>query len=432
MRPTFGWRDVASAGRVAVWGLGVEGHANVRRLEADGVSPVLVDDAPSGAGVIATSDGGLDLLSECDVVVKTPGISRYRDDVQALEASGVPVVGGLGLWLNETDPATVICITGTKGKSTTASVAGHLARGLGVRCFVGGNIGMPPYDPDVTQAVDLWIIEVSSYQATDVAITPPVVGVTSLHADHLDWHRTVDAYYRDKLSLTSQAGARLTVSGEDAELRRREALLGPTVRWVDAESAAPWWRQLGLVGRHNAVNAAVAATLLEEAGVPGADDHDTLARAAAGFTGLESRLQLVATVGGVEFFDDSLSTNVLPTVAAIDAFADRRVAVILGGYDRGIDYAPLAEFLAARGEPTLAATIPDSGDRIADAIEAAAPATVEVARCGDLDVAVARAHAWAQPSGVVLLSPAAPSFGRFRDYRARAAAFLAAARSCGS
>lgn len=430
MRPTFGWRDVASAGRVAVWGLGVEGHANVRRLAAEGIEPAMVDDVPSEPGVVSTSDGGLELLAACDVVVKTPGISRYRDDVQALEASGVPVVGGLGLWLNDTDPARVICVTGTKGKSTTVSVAGHLARGLGVRCFVGGNIGMPPYDPDVAEDADLWVIEVSSYQATDVAVTPPVVGVTSLHADHLDWHRTVDAYYRDKLSLTSQPGGRVTVAGEDAELRRHDALLGPTVRWVDADAAGSWWLKLGLVGRHNAVNAAVAAALLQEAGVPGADDHEALAAAAAGFAGLQSRLQLVATVGGVEFFDDSLSTNVLPTVAAVEAFPDSRLAVILGGYDRGIDYSPLAEFLATRDKPTLAATIPDNGGRIADALEAAPSTNVEVARCRDLSDAVVRAHAWAKPSGVVLLSPAAPSFGQFRDYRERAAAFLSAAKSC--
>jgi UDP-N-acetylmuramoylalanine--D-glutamate ligase len=431
MRPHFGWRNLPRLfQRVGVWGLGVEGRANVRRLKALHIEPVLVDDDPLDDQVVATARGGLELLARCDVVVKTPWISRYRDDVASLEAGGVPVVGGLGLWLNDAELGKVICVTGTKGKSTTVSIAGHLARGLGVNCFVGGNIGTPPYDPDVPADVELWVIEVSSYQATDVAKASPVVGVTSLHPDHVDWHRSVDAYYADKLSLTSQPGARLTVCGEDKELRARRSLLGPEVRWVDAPEAMPWFAELGLVGRHNAVNAALAAALLFEAGIVAAADEERLAAAAGGFPGLKSRLQRVATVGGVEFFDDSLSTNVLPAMAAVDAFAGHRVALILGGFDRGIDYQPLAAHLARREEATLALTVPANGDRIAAAIEAVRAPNAEVVRCADLETAVTRAFDWARPDGVVLLSPAAPSFGRFRNYQDRSAAFVRLALTC--
>jgi UDP-N-acetylmuramoylalanine--D-glutamate ligase len=199
---------------------------------------------------------------------------------------------------------------------------------------------------------------------------------------------------------------------------------------VAAEEAAGWWAGLGLLGRHNAVNAAVAAAALAEAGVEGATDEAALADAARGFVGLDSRLRRVATVGSVEFFDDSLSTNVLPTVAAVDAFAGRRVAVLLGGFDRGIDYRPLGEYLSGRPAPTLALTLPASGDRIAKVLDATPGPTLEVVRCGDLDEAVALAFTWCRPDGVVLLSPAAPSFGQYRDYRERAAAFAAAAARC--
>lgn len=426
MRPTFSWRDVGRFERIGVWGLGVEGEANRRRLAQLGLEALLVDDRPQESDVAATGEGGLDLLRSCDLVIKTPGISRYREDVIALEARGIPVVGGLGLWLNEMDASKVICVTGTKGKSTTVSIAGHLARGLGIDCFVGGNIGAPPYDPVVPTGFDLWLIETSSYQATDLGVTPPVVGVTSLNPDHLDWHRSVDAYYRDKLSLTSQPGARLTVCGDDDRLRSRRSLLGPDVRWVTAAEGESWAGALGLVGRHNTTNAAVAAAVLAEAGVPGADDPDLLAQAARDFPLLESRLRLVATVGNVEFYDDSLSTNVLPTVAAVDAFPDRPVAVLVGGFDRGIDYGPLAEHLAVRAAPTLALTLPDCGGRIADAIRATSPSGVEVVACEDVDEAVRRGFGWMDSRsapGVVLLSPAAPSFGRFGDYRERARAF---------
>jgi len=132
----------------------------------------------------------------------------------------------------------------------------------------------------------------------------------------------------------------------------------------------------------------------------------------------------------VLFVDDSLSTNVLPTLAAMDAFPGRRVALIAGGHDRGIDYQPLAAGLATRDAPTLVLAVPDSGPRIQAVIEAAGPGQVEVTACGDLAAAVERGYRWARPDGVVLLSPAAPSFGRFRDYRDRGEAFARAMRAC--
>jgi len=429
-RPKLSWSDLPAA-RVAVWGLGREGHASVRKLRALGVEPVLVDDHPADRGVLATGDGGLAALEGCDVVVKTPGLSRYRPEVARLEALGIPVVGGLGLWLAGQDLQRVLCVTGTKGKSTTASVAGHLLSGLGYRCLVGGNIGVVPYDPAEDTGFDYWVIEVSSYQATDLPCTPPVTAVTSLHPDHLDWHGGVDRYYRDKLSMCSQPGAGLTVANGDSEvLRQREELLGPRVEWVsqDDEPGAGWMAPLGLLGRHNRRNALIARRCLAALGVPEAGDDQAMRAAAAGYHPLPSRLTPIGTVAGVTFVDDSLSTNVLPTLAALDAFPGSRIALIVGGHDRGIGYAPLAAGLAARDAPTYVLTLPDSGPRIRAEIERAAPG-VSVADCPGLDEAVTAGFRWARPDGVVLLSPAAPSFGRFRDYRDRSEAFAHAVRA---
>jgi UDP-N-acetylmuramoylalanine--D-glutamate ligase len=204
-------------------------------------------------------------------------------------------------------------------------------------------------------------------------------------------------------------------------------LLGPKVRWVpdDRSPAGAWSDGLGLAGAHNRVNAEIARAVLELLGVDRARDEAALREAVRGFEPLPSRLTLVGNVDGVDFVDDSLSTNVLPTLAAVDAFAGRRIALIVGGEDRGIDYEPLATGLAARAAPLLVLTIPDSGARIASAIGDRA----EVRRCDDLGEAVRHAFAWAKPDGVVLLSPAAPSFGRFHDYRDRAEAFTAAMRA---
>jgi UDP-N-acetylmuramoylalanine-D-glutamate ligase len=195
---------------------------------------------------------------------------------------------------------------------------------------------------------------------------------------------------------------------------------------------------LGLLGTHNRRNALIARACLAALGVPQAADEDALRQAAGSFEHLASRLQPVGTVGGVMFVDDSLSTNVLPTLAAIDAFPGRRVALIVGGQDRGIDYGPLAAGLMPRDASTLVLTLPDSGPRIQAAIEAGIEADVEaggrgtlqVRACDDLDAAVRAGFGWARPDGIVLLSPAAPSFGVFRNYRDRGEAFARAMKAC--
>lgn len=438
MLPRLRWTDLPGR-RVGVWGLGVEGRAALRKLATLGIQPVLVDDRPlepavDGVDVLRTEDGGWDALNSCDVVLAGPGISRYRSEVLTLTERGVAVVGGLALWLEEAAGDRVVCVTGTKGKSTTVAIAGALLEGLGYRVFTGGNIGRPPFDPDTPGDFDFWVIEVSSFQAVSLTCAPRIVAVTSMHPDHLDWHGDVETYYRDKLSLCRRPGSRLTVaSAEDALLPRYAKLLGPEVRWVRREGDVPQWIEaMGLIGRHNQVNALIARECVEALGAEGAGDPAVLAKAVSGFRPLESRLRPVGRLHGVELVDDSLSTNVLSTLAALSAFPDRRVAVLVGGLDRGIDYSELAEYLRTCAEPRLVLTIPDSGGRIAHVLRNGnLPAHVEVGGPAPFEESVARAVEWARPDGVVLLSPAAPSFGRFRDYRERAERFLTVARELG-
>jgi UDP-N-acetylmuramoylalanine--D-glutamate ligase len=415
MHRPISWSALADAS-VGVWGLGVEGQASIRRLRSMGRDAVLVDDAPAtpaldGVGVLATGGGGLDALTRCDVVVKSPGISRYRPEVAQLEEAGVTVCGGLGLFMAEADPTRVACITGTKGKSTTTALAVHLLTGLGVRARAGGNIGLPPWDPAGGPAPDYWIVETSSFQVPDLQNGPAVVAVTSLSPDHLDWHGTVERYYADKLSLCTKPGVTLALAaGDDDQLRAQSELLGPHLRWVDStevERDTRWSAALGLTGPHNARNASVARAVLEGLGIPGASDEDRLARAAQGFDGLPSRCRSLGSVGTVEFVDDGLSTNVLPAQAALQAFADRPVALLVGGHDRGLDYAPLGRTLAARTAPTLVVTMPDNGPRIGQAVRDTTDGQVEVRDASSLGAAVEAAFDWAPAGAVVLLSPAA-------------------------
>jgi UDP-N-acetylmuramoylalanine--D-glutamate ligase len=442
MRRPISWSALADAS-VAVWGLGVEGYASLRRLRSLGCEPVLVDDAPDGPAlgglrVFRTASEGLDAMLRCDVVVKSPGISRYRAEVDRLEAASVAVCGGLGLFMEEADPAAVVCITGTKGKSTTTALVVHLLTRLGYDARAGGNIGRPPWDPSPDPPPRYWIVETSSFQVPDLDRGPQVVAVTSLSPDHLDWHGTVDRYYADKLSLCTKPGVHLAVvDGTDVELRARADQLGPHLRWVDQSEVtrdAAWADRLGLPGPHNARNASLARAALAGLGIAEAEDDEALAEAARDFAPLPSRCRSLGSVGTVEFVDDGLSTNVLPTRAALAAFADRPVALLVGGHDRGIDYTPLARSLADRGAPTLVVTMPDNGRRIGRSLRGDGAEQVEVTDADDLDHAVEVAFGWAAAAGpraTVLLSPAAPSFGRFADYRERSAAFAAAAARCG-
>ena len=451
MRPLISWSALTSAS-VGIWGLGVEGTASLHRLQSMGIEPVLVDDHPasspdkggpasgremaSGREVLTTGAGGLAALLACDVVIKSPGISRYRPEVGQLERAGVAVRSGLGLWLEDVPLAHVVCITGSKGKSTTSAIAGHLLTGLGYRAAVGGNIGRPPWEPTPGPPPDYWVIETSSYQIPDLTNGPPVVAVTALSPDHLDWHGSVERYYTDKLSLCTKPGVAMAIAdGSNAILRAHAAALGPHVEWVDADNpefAGPWIDALGLPGVHNVRNAAIARAVLLALGVVEAGDEARLSAAAAGFAGLPSRCRSLGHIGLVEFVDDSLSTNVLPTQAALEAYGDRPVALLVGGHDRGLDYSALGRTVADRPVSTLVVTMPDNGPRIGSAIRQVAGERVDVVDADGLDEAVAVAYAWAREGGVVLLSPAAPSFGRFADYQARARAFAEAVRNCGT
>ena len=268
-----------------------------------------------------------------------------------------------------------------------------------------------------------------------------MVAVTSLHPDHLTWHAgDIETYYADKLSLCTLPGADLTVAnGDSPELRPRRASCsarGSSGSRVEAAPADDWTAGSACSAPTTSATRSSPGPASVALGVDGAADDDALGRAPRpASSASRAACGRSATVDGVLFVDDSLSTNVLPTLAAVDAFPGRRVAVIVGGQDRGIDYGPLVSGLAARPAPTLVViTESEAAPRMRaafDAFAAFAPAPdgddhIDVVELPDLDAAARVGRDWAQPDGVVLLSPAAPSFDRFRDYRHRAETFAAA------
>lgn len=437
-----GWADLAGR-RVGVWGLGVEGAATVRRLLIVGTVPVLVDDAASepveGLAVLPWADGGSEALLDCDVVVASPGVSRYGSGVRGLRAAGVAVTGGLALWLGEAPAGRVVAVTGSKGKSTTSAVTAHLLRATGRTATVVGNFGVAPYDPALQgPEPDVWVVEVSSYQAHDVRRVPGPVGVTALHPDHLPWHDgSVDTYYRDKLSLATAEGVTAVVANGDSDQLREAAeagLLGPDPAWLrvaDAEGR-PWAGRFG-PGDHNRRNALIARELVNRLGIPGLATEEEVDAASRGYEPLAHRLQEVRVHDGVTFVDDSLSTNVLSAIAAAQAYPHRRLALIVGGADRGIDYTDLGRYLAGRRTSTLVLAVPDNAASVVAGIAAGqAGPLVQVRSVGSVEEAVHAGAVWARPDGVVLLSPAAASFGVFRDYAHRAQVFADAVAALGA
>ncbi|WP_217913047.1 UDP-N-acetylmuramoyl-L-alanine--D-glutamate ligase [Miltoncostaea marina] len=429
--------------RVGVWGLGREGRAVVRAVaeRLPGTPLTLVDEG--GAGGEGVLDDPAALLG-CDVVVRSPGISRYRPEVARLAAAGVTLTTGTNLWFGEHPDARAIGVTGTKGKSTTSALIAHLAAAAGLRVRLGGNIGVPLVElaGEDEADVDLWVLELSSFQTSDLDASPPVGVLLNLHREHTDWHGTPERYREDKLALFAhRPGMTSVANAADPGVRAVAARL-PNPRWFrspegfDAgpegvtRAGRPLAPRAGiaLMGEHNLDNVCAALAALEAAGVP----TDGLAGALATFRPLAHRLEPVAERGGVLWVDDSIATIPEATVAAARALAPRPVVLLVGGRDRGQDYAPLAAYAAAGDAVAGIVGLPGNGARALERVAAEPPAgrggPVPVAMADDLADAVARAAAMAPAGGAVLLSPGAPTGDDFRDFAARGDAFAALVR----
>jgi UDP-N-acetylmuramoylalanine--D-glutamate ligase len=429
-RPT-GFADLAGK-RVGIFGYGVEGRAAAARLR-DVADLVIVDDADGvDDEVLVTTHGGLAALAACDVVLKSPGIPRRRDDVLALEGNGVTVTSALNLWLHDTDLDRVVAVTGTKGKSTTTSLITFCLECLGQQAQRLGNIGQPPYDPGVDTSEGWLVLEVSSFQVVDLDLAPRVVVVTSLGEDHVDWHGSLEQYRHDKLSLTRRSGEHLTLVADNATLHEHAPQIGGTLVYVTSDPTS-LAASLGLIGEHNDSNVALA--LAAAAALTG-QSIDVVRAAvesrASSFTPLRGRLTFVASEGAgtstIRYIDDGLATSVLPTLAALEVFDDEPLVLIAGGFDRGVDYAELAEALVARNAPTTLVSMGDAGARLSDEVrQRRSDFTQHIASSMHEAVDVARASLGT--GGVVLLSPAAPSFDRYHNWEERSEDFTSVVRS---
>lgn len=375
-------------------------------------------------------------LTAHELLVRSPGVSPYRAPLVAARAAGVGFTTATNLWLAEHPGASTIAVTGTKGKSTTTALIRHLLCAAGQRAEAVGNIGVPlvACDPN---AADWWVVELSSYQLCDLVESPTWGVLLNLSDEHLDWHGGGAPYRGDKLRLAGLVPrARLVANRADAGLAAALADRDD-VAWfnepggfqvVDGalrEAGQPLPGLPGAPGAHNLANLAAALTLLGRLDLPAFDRTAAL----AGFQGLPHRLFTLGERDGLRFVDDSLSTTPVATLAALEALRGVPVTVLVGGLDRGLDWAVHAPALRAAGPHALIG-LPDSGSTVLGTLGAAGLAPPGgLHPVADMGEAVRLACALTPPGGVVLLSPGAPSFPRYRDYRERAGDFARHARA---
>ncbi|MDN5782231.1 MAG: UDP-N-acetylmuramoyl-L-alanine--D-glutamate ligase [Luteimonas sp.] len=437
--------------RVALWGWGREGRAAYHALRremasresrAQGAAALpltLFCSAAEAEGARALGDPGLhveteataDRLSAFDVVVKSPGISPYIPEAVAARERGTVFIGGTALWFATRPDARAVCVTGTKGKSTTTALLAHLLRAGGHRTALCGNIGLPLLEL-LDEEAELWAIELSSYQTRDVAasgVRPEVAVVTNVFPEHLDWHGSEQRYVEDKLALLTDANPRIAVLNAGDPRLASLSLPDSGVRWF---GRADGWHMRGdalhrgddcildtravpVPGRHNRGNLCAVLTAIDALGFDGA----ALAPHAVSFRPLPHRLQVLGERDGITWVNDSISTTPHASLAALEVFRERRVVLLAGGHDRGLDWSGFAEAMKTRA-PLAIVTMGQNGPRIHDLLApVAGEAGFALLQASDLDSAVAQARTTLAGDGAVLLSPGAPSFGPYRDYTER-------------
>jgi UDP-N-acetylmuramoylalanine--D-glutamate ligase len=415
--------------RIGLLGLGVEGRATLdalRRWGHAGDVLVLADRLePAADGLRPTTDAqdlrGLDLL------VRSPGFAPHHPLRRAADALGIPQTTATRWFLAEARAlgATVVGVTGSKGKSTTTSLLAAFLTQSGHRAHCVGNIGRAALDalPELRPG-DIVALELSSYQCDDIETGPDRAVVLGLFPEHMDWHGGYDAYVGAKLRLV-----RSQPRGAQAWLHpSAAALLGPVAcdvaRVPDAEGshfAGGWFRDgtarlwsdasMRLRGLHNRDNAVAAFAASRSIGVTPDHAEAVLAR----FQGLPHRLTEIGLHGGVRWVDDAISTAPEAIAAALDAIGPEVATLICGGMDRGYDLQPAVAAIE-RLRVGLVIGLPDTGMALA--------ACVGGVQVDTLAEAVALACERTPPGRTVLFSPGGPSYHRWKNFEARGEEFL--------
>ena len=377
------WQDLEHK-RVAIWGMGREGTAIKSALQKH----------TSDTKIIEISEENIQNIFTANIIIKSPGVSLYRPEIKKAKDQGIIVTSGTNLFMsNKNQKTKVIAITGTKGKSTTSSLLAHTLKTYGFKICLGGNIGVPLIE-FVDSDADYVVAELSSYQCADFVGSPDISVLLNLYPEHLQWHGSHEQYYADKRHMWEQGLWQL--DNRENEIKVENNFFVDSTKQLFPISA------LNLRGIHNAQNACAVLAILKHLGL-------NLAKAQQAFqtfNALPHRLQIVAEQDGITFVDDSISTTPETAICAMESFKDKRITLLAGGFDRGQDYGELNHYIKEHEIQVIA--LPTTGDRIET------PHHVQT-----MEEAIILAKKICPKGGLVLLSPAAPSYNQYKNFEER-------------
>jgi UDP-N-acetylmuramoylalanine--D-glutamate ligase len=390
--------------------------------------------------VTQSAENLTDRGEEPDLIVLSPAVPYDLPMLREARQRGVAVIGEVEL-ASYFLKGPVIGITGSNGKTTTTALTGHLLRKCGIACQVGGNIGTAITSLVDSSAEEQWnVIELSSFQLETISrFRASIAACLNVTPDHLDRHHTFESYAAAKSRLfeTQERGDCAVLNYDDPICRTYGTRAKGEVYWFSAMQPVPRGismeddvirfdgqaflsrSQIKLRGLHNVENVMAAALVARLAGAKLED----LGRAVETFPGVEHRIEFVRELNGVEYFNDSKATNVDAALKAINAFP-HNLWIILGGKDKGSDYAPLRAPLRERANAAL--LIGAEGDyphAAAPLIRETLSGFVPLVGCGTLERAVQYAREHARPGDTVLLAPACASFDQFKNYEERGSRF---------
>jgi UDP-N-acetylmuramoylalanine--D-glutamate ligase len=452
--------------RVLVLGLGESGLAMARWCNRQGAGVRVLDtrvdppyltelrrSVPTAEFYSGPMNEGFDkqLLAGIDLLALSPGLSAGTMAVIHARSLGIPVVGEIELFawgldvLGSRRETQVIAITGTNGKTTTTSLTGHLCRAAGRTIGIAGNISPAALTAlmncqDDGKLPEVWVLELSSFQLETLeSLNAEAATVLNISDDHLDRYIDLDDYAMAKSRVFFGNGVQV-LNRDDARVKRM-AIAGRSMISFGLDAPGdeldfgirenhgePWIvrgdqfllavRELPIAGLHNAANAMAALALCAAIGL----DTVALLPALRAFRGLPHRVEHVADIDGVGYYDDSKGTNVGATVAALQGMG-RKVVVILGGDGKGQDFSPLKDAVARHARAVI--LVGRDAPLIGKAIEGCG---VPIETSVDLPAAVRKSAVAARLGDAVLLSPACASFDMFRNYEHRAQVFVETVR----
>lgn len=381
-------------------------------------------------------------LKEWDVVIVSPGIPPSTP----LLKSAKEIINSAQLFFANCT-GTVIGVTGSKGKSTVAALIAAILKEDGKQSHLVGNIGIPALSVLKTHNTieDIFVMEISSYQARLLEAGPGIAVLTELFPEHIDYHGSVEQYYNDKLRVTTTQRSDQTViyNAKNAELKKRmakknvqaQAIAIPSANTAREQDGTIYYEnealmevdQIRLQGMHNIRNILLAITAAKQLRV----ENESIVSAVSAFRPLPHRLELVGTYKGVTFINDSLSTTPESTVAAIESL-EAVHTIFLGGTDRGYDFTPLITALKERdADIRNFVFFPNSGSTIKD-LYGEFDREMNILETESMDEAIAFAYKHTPSGGTALLSCAAPSYAMFKNYADRGDQFVNAIQEQGT